>query len=85
VNCAVLYLPQLAIEMASGPKMDMYAQDATRAGIYTYEAPWLIYGMNWSVRRDSKFRLGVGSFIEEYRNKVTELLQTSSLLHFAKH
>lgn len=55
--------------------MDMYAQDATRAGIYTYEAPWLIYGMNWSVRRDSKFRLGVGSFIEEYRNKVTKLLQ----------
>jgi len=60
--------------MASGPKMDMYAQDATRAGIYTYEAPWLIYGMNWSVRRDSKFRLGVGSFIEEYRNKV-EIVQ----------
>jgi WD repeat-containing protein 68 len=41
-----------------------------RKGIYTYEAPWTIYGMNWSVRTDSKFRLAVGSFIEEFRNKV---------------
>jgi len=38
--------------------------------IYTYEAPWLIYGMNWSVRPDKKFRLAVGSFVEEYNNKV---------------
>jgi len=38
--------------------------------IYTYEAPWLIYGMNWSVRPDKKFRLAIGSFVEEYNNKV---------------
>ena len=25
--------------------------------IYTYEAPWLIYGMNWSNRRNKRFRL----------------------------
>eukprot|EP00467_Chlorarachnion_reptans_P020110 CAMPEP_0114496936 /NCGR_PEP_ID=MMETSP0109-20121206/6040_1 /TAXON_ID=29199 /ORGANISM="Chlorarachnion reptans, Strain CCCM449" /LENGTH=371 /DNA_ID=CAMNT_0001674251 /DNA_START=116 /DNA_END=1228 /DNA_ORIENTATION=+ len=38
--------------------------------IYTYEAPWLVYGMNWSVREDKKFRLAIGSFREEYNNKV---------------
>jgi len=47
---------------------------AKRAEIYTYEAPWLIYGMNWSVRRDKKFRLAIGSFIEDHRNKV-EIVQ----------
>lgn len=38
--------------------------------IYTYEAPWTIYGMNWSVRPDKQFRLAIGSFMEEYTNKV---------------
>lgn len=38
--------------------------------IYTYQAPWMVYGMNWSVRADKKFRLALGSFIEEYANKV---------------
>lgn len=38
--------------------------------IYTYDSPWLIYGMNWSVRPDKKFRLAVGSFVEDYNNKV---------------
>lgn len=39
--------------------------------IYTYEAPWLVYGMNWSVRRGGpEFRLAIGSFLEEYSNQV---------------
>jgi hypothetical protein len=40
--------------------------------IYTHEAEWLIYGMNWSVRQQEscKFRLALGSFQEEYTNKV---------------
>lgn len=50
------------------------APDVKRRGIYTYEAPWNIYGMNWSVRAESKFRLAVGSFIEDFRNKV-EIVQ----------
>ena len=41
-----------------------------RKEIYTYQAPWLIYGMNWSVRADQKFRLAIGSFEEEYNNSV---------------
>ena len=36
-----------------------------RKEIYTYTAPWLIYGMNWSVRADQRFRPAVGSFEEE--------------------
>jgi len=43
---------------------------AKRKEIYTYTAPWLIYGMNWSVRADQRFRLAIGSFEEEYSNSV---------------
>ncbi len=40
--------------------------------ICTYEAPWNIYGMNWSIRDhpQAKFRLAIGSFVEEYNNQV---------------
>mmetsp|Transcript_5366 Transcript_5366/g.17185 ORF Transcript_5366/g.17185 Transcript_5366/m.17185 type:complete len:335 (+) Transcript_5366:3-1007(+) len=40
--------------------------------IYTYAAPWMVYSKSWSMRRDpsAEFRLAVGSFIEEYNNKV---------------
>ncbi|XP_047124721.1 DDB1- and CUL4-associated factor 7 [Hydra vulgaris] len=41
-----------------------------RKEIYKYNAPWIVYGMSWSVRPDKRFRLAVGSFIEEYSNKV---------------
>jgi len=46
------------------------AEKPEKKEIYTYEAPWLVYGMNWSVREDKKFRLAIGSFVEEYNNKV---------------
>jgi len=54
----------------------MSAADAREASgnkrkeIFTYTAPWLIYGMNWSVRADQRFRLAIGSFEEEYNNSV---------------
>lgn len=41
-----------------------------RKEIYKYEAPWMVYAMNWSIRPDKRFRLALGSFIEEYNNKV---------------
>ena len=41
--------------------------------IYRYSAPWQLYGMNWSVRPDRRFRIAVGSFIEDYSNKVYTL------------
>ena len=53
------------------PALSMAASEPQkRKEIYTYEAPWLIYGMNWSVRAEPRFRLAVGSFEEEYSNKV---------------
>lgn len=41
-----------------------------RKEIYKYNAPWPLYSMNWSVRPDKRFRLALGSFVEEYNNKV---------------
>ena len=41
-----------------------------RKEIYKYDAPWPLYSMNWSVRPDKRFRLALGSFMEEYNNKV---------------
>ncbi|CAM9347894.1 unnamed protein product [Heterosigma akashiwo] len=40
--------------------------------IYTYQAPWTIFSMAWSQRLEPQFhfRVAVGSFIEEYSNKV---------------
>lgn len=46
-------------------------QDAVKKEIYTYQAPWLIYGMSWSTRPDKPFRLALGSFREDYTNKVS--------------
>jgi WD repeat-containing protein 68 len=44
---------------------------AERKGeVFSYQAPWPIYGMGWSQLRSKPFRLAVGSFIEEYTNKV---------------
>lgn len=42
-----------------------------RKEIYRYEAPWTLYSMNWSVRPTKGFRLALGSFFEEYNNKVS--------------
>ena len=44
--------------------------EAKKKEIYKYLAPWTVYGMNWSVRPDKRFRLAIGSFIEDYKNKV---------------
>ncbi|KAF7079058.1 hypothetical protein CFC21_083361 [Triticum aestivum] len=44
--------------------------EAKRSEIYTYEAGWHIYGMNWSVRRDKKYRLAIASLLEQLVNRV---------------
>lgn len=44
-----------------------------RKEIYKYEAPWMVYAMNWSIRPDKRFRLALGSFVEEYNNKVSDV------------
>ncbi|XP_066554574.1 DDB1- and CUL4-associated factor 7 [Amia ocellicauda] len=48
----------------------MMSLHGKRKEIYKYEAPWTVYAMNWSVRPDKRFRLALGSFVEEYNNKV---------------
>eukprot|EP01112_Ceratiomyxa_fruticulosa_P009799 TRINITY_DN2572_c0_g1_i1.p1 TRINITY_DN2572_c0_g1~~TRINITY_DN2572_c0_g1_i1.p1 ORF type:complete len:328 (+),score=67.04 TRINITY_DN2572_c0_g1_i1:165-1148(+) len=44
--------------------------DERKREIYTYEAKWPVYGMNWSIRGDKPFRLALGSFLEDYTNKI---------------
>ncbi|CAN6251732.1 unnamed protein product [Urochloa humidicola] len=44
--------------------------EAKRSEIYTYEAGWHIYAMNWSVRRDRKYRLAIASLLEQVPNRV---------------
>ena len=51
--------------------------EAKKKEISTYLAPWTVYGMNWSVRPDKRFRLAIGSFIEDYKNKVSSPLSLS--------
>lgn len=59
-----------------GPKpMQTETTISDKKEIYTYEAKWLVYGMNWSVRPQEKFRLAIGSFVEEYNNKVCVCLR----------
>ncbi len=38
--------------------------------------------MNWSIRPDKRFRLALGSFVEEYNNKVGGRLIEILLLEF---
>lgn len=49
------------------------AQQQKRKEIYRYTAPFNIYAAAWASRPEPhfKFRLAIGSFIEEYNNKVS--------------
>lgn len=49
-------------------------KQSQRAEIHTYESQSTVYAMNWSVRRDKRFRLGVGSFREELNNNYVEII-----------
>ncbi|KAJ8899629.1 hypothetical protein K2173_018603 [Erythroxylum novogranatense] len=53
----------------------MQSPSEKRPGIYTYTAQWPIYAVAWSVRHDKQSRLAVGSYLEDYSNKV-------ELVHF---
>jgi WD repeat-containing protein 68 len=52
----------------------MQSSEEKIPGVYTYLAQWPIYSLAWSVRRDKNSRLAIGSFLEDYSNKV-ELVQ----------
>ncbi|GMP29921.1 hypothetical protein CsSME_00004831 [Camellia sinensis var. sinensis] len=59
---------------SSDPNQEGSDEQQRRSEIYTYEAPWQIYAMNWSVRRDKKYRLAIASLVENYSNRV-EIVQ----------
>ena len=59
----------MATTVAAADREERGGVAPKRKEIYTYTAPWLIYGMNWSVRPDQPFRLAIGSFEEEYARK----------------
>ena len=37
---------------------------------FVYNAPWPVYALDWSTRADKSWRLALGSFVEDYRNKL---------------
>ena len=45
-------------------------REGKKKEIYKYVAPWTVFAMNWSMRLDKRWRLAIGSFIEDYTNKV---------------
>ena len=60
--------------MSGLPASQSQPPPGKRKEIYKYDAPWTVFSMNWSVRPDKKFRLALGSFVEEYNNKVRFLV-----------
>ena len=50
--------------------MDGPARPGMRQEVYSYEAPWCIYGLAASQRAGSEYRFAIGSYVEEYSNKV---------------
>lgn len=54
----------------------MQSSTEKKQGVYTYLSQWPIYSLAWSVRSDKNARLAIGSFLEDYSNKV-ELVQFS--------
>lgn len=52
----------------------MQSPTERKTGVYTYIGQWPIYSVAWSVRNDKRSRLAIGSFLEDYSNKV-ELVQ----------
>uniref|UniRef100_A0A7S0UYS2 Uncharacterized protein n=1 Tax=Polytomella parva TaxID=51329 RepID=A0A7S0UYS2_9CHLO len=53
--------------------------------VYPYVSDSPIYAMNWSVRRDKKFRLGIASFKEEANNYVELIELDESLDRFVSN
>ena len=64
---------------------DGEGSSSKKAELYTYEAEWPIFGMNWSHKKSRPFRLAIGSFIEEYTNKVQFLELDEDAGKFAVH
>ncbi|MBA0613176.1 hypothetical protein Godav_013669, partial [Gossypium davidsonii] len=67
---SLLTAAALVMTATSDPNPEVSDEQQKRSEIYTYEAPWYIYAMNWSVRRDKKYRLAIASLLEQYPNRL---------------
>ena len=57
----------------NSPESSHNSSGNKRKEIYTYEAPWTTYSLAFCRKEDSgrgKFKLAVGSYIEEYTNQI---------------
>lgn len=45
-------------------------RESKKKEIYTYKVPWTAYCLAWCRRQDDKFKMAVGSYKEEYSNKI---------------
>ena len=55
------------------PDVAQEGQDKKESQVYTYTAPWNIYSMGFSSRPDKRYRMGIGSFLEDIDNKARTL------------
>eukprot|EP00730_Choanoeca_flexa_P016269 TRINITY_DN7654_c0_g1_i1.p1 TRINITY_DN7654_c0_g1~~TRINITY_DN7654_c0_g1_i1.p1 ORF type:complete len:345 (+),score=58.53 TRINITY_DN7654_c0_g1_i1:150-1184(+) len=46
------------------------SKDGLSKEVYRYKAPWPIYSLNWSRKDNKPFRAAIGSFVEQYSNKI---------------
>ena len=56
--------------MAAAKVVEQRKAPNPKQEIYTYQAPWIVYGLAWSNNNAEPYRLAIGSFTEEYSNKV---------------
>ena len=42
--------------------------------VFSYQAPWIIYALGFSSRPGYNYRIGIGSFLEEVDNQVSNYL-----------
>jgi len=54
----------------SGDEQQQDGHGSIAKAIIEYEAPWPIYALNMCAGENQSFRLAIGSFLEEYANKV---------------
>lgn len=58
--------------------------DSTEGKIHRHEAPWNIFATSWSRKGDKPYRLAIGSFVEEYCNKIQVLSLDPSTGNFTE-
>jgi len=54
------------------------ARENKKKEIYTYKVPWTAYCLAWCRRQDDKFKMAVGSYKEEYSNKIQIIQRDNS-------